>query len=231
MRKSTLTPKCALQEFLIQYKRMSLSCGYSPSELLNERQIRTKIDVLLPSPAHAAQKKQVTENRRSIKADVGNSNNPYKEGMPYHALVCGPKQSVTPHWVPAIVVRVIGARNATVKVTSCGQIWRRHVDQLRPRHTDISESNRGTGTTLGNEVNILDRPRRNIKPNVPYNMSTKMLVFAVYGFFAFLYSIVSYRYRTKSSSVARGRGEGGYRLQFPLLACRPKCRMGKTRRF
>ena len=78
MRKSTLTPKCALQEFLVQYRRTPLSCGYSPCELLNGRKIRTKIDVLLPSPAHAAQKKQVTENRRSIKADVGNSNNPYK---------------------------------------------------------------------------------------------------------------------------------------------------------
>ena len=61
-------------------------------------------------------------------------------------------------------------RTATVKVISCGQIWRRHVDQLHPRHTDISESNCGSGTTLGNEVNISDRPRRNMKPKVPYDM-------------------------------------------------------------
>ena len=33
MRKSTLTPKCALQEFLMQYRRTPLSCGSSPCEL------------------------------------------------------------------------------------------------------------------------------------------------------------------------------------------------------
>ena len=81
---------------------------------------------MLPLPAHAALKKQVTENRQSIKADVGNCNN--QEGMPCYALVCGPKQNVKPHWVPATIVGVIGARSATVRIISCEQIWRRQVD-------------------------------------------------------------------------------------------------------
>jgi len=34
------------------------SCGFPPSELLNSRQIQTKIDTLLPSPAHIIQGKQ-----------------------------------------------------------------------------------------------------------------------------------------------------------------------------
>ena len=50
--KSSLPPKTALQEFLMQYRRTPLAVGYSPSEFLNGRQIRSKIGILLPSPAH-----------------------------------------------------------------------------------------------------------------------------------------------------------------------------------
>ena len=55
LRKASDPPKKALLQFLMQYRRTPLSFGYSPSELLNGRQIRTQLDVLLPSPAHAAQ--------------------------------------------------------------------------------------------------------------------------------------------------------------------------------
>ena len=58
LRKSSLPPKRALQEFLMQYRRTPTSCGFSPSELLNSRQLRTRIDSLLPSPAHIAQGRQ-----------------------------------------------------------------------------------------------------------------------------------------------------------------------------
>ena len=56
--KSSLSPRATLQEFLMQYRRTIRSEGCSPSELLNGRQIRTRIDILLPSPAHTAQGKQ-----------------------------------------------------------------------------------------------------------------------------------------------------------------------------
>ena len=48
LRKSSLPPKRALQEILMQYGRTPTSCGYSPSELLNNHQIRTRLDELLP---------------------------------------------------------------------------------------------------------------------------------------------------------------------------------------
>ena len=44
LRKSSLPPKEALQEFLMQYRRIPFASGLSPSELLNGRRIRTKID-------------------------------------------------------------------------------------------------------------------------------------------------------------------------------------------
>ena len=58
LKKSSLSPRSALYEFLMQYRRTPLDNGYSPSELLNGRQIRTLIDVLVPSPAHLLQNKQ-----------------------------------------------------------------------------------------------------------------------------------------------------------------------------
>ena len=65
LRKSSLHPKSALQESLMQYRRMPTSCGFSPSELLNSRQLRTRIDLLLPSPAHIAQGRQSKETSKS----------------------------------------------------------------------------------------------------------------------------------------------------------------------
>ena len=67
----TKSPKSALQEFLMQYRRTPLSLSYSPSELLNGRQIRAKIDVLLPSPAHIAQGKQAKEATKSQMTKIG----------------------------------------------------------------------------------------------------------------------------------------------------------------
>jgi len=58
LRKSDKAPRVALYEFLIQYRRTPTASGYSPSELLTGHQIRTKLDLLLPSPAHRAQGKQ-----------------------------------------------------------------------------------------------------------------------------------------------------------------------------
>ena len=65
LRKSSLPPKRALQQFLMQYRRTSTSCGFSPSELLNSRQLRTRVDSLLPSPVPIAQGKQSKEASKS----------------------------------------------------------------------------------------------------------------------------------------------------------------------
>ena len=45
--KSSLPPRAATLEFLMQYRRTPLASGYSPSEILNGRQIRCKIDIFL----------------------------------------------------------------------------------------------------------------------------------------------------------------------------------------
>ena len=49
--KSSLPPKAALQEFLMQHRWRLLDSDYSPIELLNRQQIHCKLDTLLSSPA------------------------------------------------------------------------------------------------------------------------------------------------------------------------------------
>ena len=130
--KSSLPPKKALLEFLMQYRRTPLASGFSPSELLNGRQMRTKVDTLLPSPAYIAQGKQTTETTKS--QTVAKLKHGYSVGTPCYALYCGPRRDKEPRWVPATVTKVHGARSVNVRVFPRGPTWRRHLDQLRPRY-------------------------------------------------------------------------------------------------
>nr|KAG5691630.1 hypothetical protein BaRGS_023801 [Batillaria attramentaria] len=102
LRKSSLPPKRALQEFIMQYRRMPTSCGFSPSELLMSRQIRTRIDTLLPSPAHIAQGKQSKEaSKTQVTPDSGGVakvTRQYKAGDPVYALYYGPHHAKQPRW-------------------------------------------------------------------------------------------------------------------------------------
>ena len=135
LKKSALPPRKALQEFLMQYRRTPLSSGISPSEILNGRQIRTKIDTLRPSIPHLMQNKLTIKS----KSDSHVTQKRFKVGDPCFATVYRPRaKSATSHtksakWVPATVVKVFGARSFNIKVYPNGPIWRRHLDQLRPR--------------------------------------------------------------------------------------------------
>ena len=130
LRKSSLPPKEALQEFLMQYRRIPFASGLSPSELLNGRRIRTKIDTLVPSIPHLLQGRQ---SRQASKV-VSKVEHHYSLGDPCYALYFGPRRDRDPRWVPAIVTKVHGTRSVNVRVIPRGPTWRRHLDQLRPRY-------------------------------------------------------------------------------------------------
>ena len=129
----------------MQYRRTPLSSGYSPSELLNGQQIRSKIDTLLPSPAHTAQGKQVTEATKSqLQENSGLSVNKltysFHVGAPCYALYYGHRRYKDLRWVPAIVTKVFGPRSVNVRVFPKCVIWKCHIEQLRPRygaHEDV----------------------------------------------------------------------------------------------
>ena len=143
MVKFNLSPKSALNQFLIQYRKTPLAGGYSPSERLNARQIRTTIDILIPSPAHQTQQHL---NKQAVKATqrlAKRSCQQYKVGMTCYALYCEPKRDKDPRWVPAIVIKVYGPRCVAVRVYPKSPIWRRHVDQLRPRYGSVEDNEPG----------------------------------------------------------------------------------------
>ena len=130
LKKSHLAPQRALQEFLMQYRRTPLPSGYSPSELLNGRQIRGLIDAIVPSPTHIAQSYQMKHQDGTISKKAQQ----YNVGQACYALYCGPNDRNHQKWVPAVVTKVHGSRSVNVKVLPGGPIWRRHYDQLRPQY-------------------------------------------------------------------------------------------------
>ena len=162
MKKSKLLPRPALQEFLMQYRRTPLNTGFSPSQLLNGRQIRTKIDALLPSPAHIAQERQATDATKSQQKEqstVQHVRTRYSVGTPCYALYCGPRHTNSPRWVPATVTKVHGTRSFTVKVHPRGPLWKRHWEQLRPRYGISEDADPG--------FNYGDRPTTTIDNSTP----------------------------------------------------------------
>ena len=146
LKKSKLPPRPSLQEFLMQYRRTLLNTGFSPSQLLNRHQLRTKIDALLPSPAHLTQEHQAREATKSQQREqtaVQHVRTAYDVGTPYYVLYCAPRQTSTPRWVPVTITRVHGTRTFTVKVHPRGPLWKRHLEQLRPRYGVVEEADPG----------------------------------------------------------------------------------------
>ena len=83
----------------MQYRRTPLAEGYSPSELLNGRQIRTRIDALLPSPAHMAQSRQAKAAAQSQAKETPELVAPTcTVDTPCYGLYCGPRQERDPRW-------------------------------------------------------------------------------------------------------------------------------------
>ena len=118
----------------MQYCRTPLAFGLSPSELLNGRQIRTKVDALWPEPAHLAQGKQAMEAAKSQQEKIARPVQGYKVGAPCYARYFGPQRNRQPRWVPAVVTKVYGTRSVNVRVVPHGPTWRLHIEQLRPHH-------------------------------------------------------------------------------------------------
>ena len=97
MHKMGRSPKAALQGFLLQYRRTPLPLRHSPCELLQGRQIRSKLDALFPSPAHVAQGRQAREATREQLQEkarlISKVTYLFAVGAPCYALYFGPKRN------------------------------------------------------------------------------------------------------------------------------------------
>ena len=123
LRKSSKPPKQALQKFLLMYRRTPTHCGYSPNELLNGRQISTKIDTLIPVPLQLPLPKKSIKKIRS-----------FKVGDPVYALYYGPRRNRNPRWVSGVIVQARGTHLFHVQIAPNRPIWKRHIDQIRWRY-------------------------------------------------------------------------------------------------
>ena len=146
----------------MQYRRTPLNTSFSPSQLLNGRQPRTKIDALLPSPAHIAQEHQArgaTKSQQKEQTLVQHVRTAYDVGTPCYALYCGPRQTSTPRWVPATITRVHGTRTFTVKVHPRGPLWKRHLEKLQPRYgvAEDTEDTEDTTVAISEQSTSADR--------------------------------------------------------------------------
>ncbi|KAL5494059.1 hypothetical protein EMCRGX_G015329 [Ephydatia muelleri] len=156
------------ENVLMQYRRTPLADGYSPSELLNGRQIRAKIDTLLPSPAHMAQARQAREATKAQAQENPERVTPiYNIGTPCYALYCGHRQEKDPKWVPAVVTKVFGSRSVNVRVIPRGGTWRRHIEQLRLRYGVEEDADPGeVPTQEGQEMLMTNAPSIPEPPSV-----------------------------------------------------------------
>ena len=108
--------------------------------------MRTRIDTLLPSPAHIAQGKQTRETTSSAEG-VSKVTHQYKAGDPVYALYYGQRRDKQPRWVPAVIQKSQGTRCFNVKVLPRGPVWRRHWEQLQPRYASDEDKEPGVAVT------------------------------------------------------------------------------------
>ena len=108
-----------LQRFLFSHRATPTSMGKSPSEMLMQRQMRTRFDNLKPS-----------ETKQNLKVYEQNLDNAplFAVGQPVYTLNFG---KYGEKWVSGVITAVHSPMNYQVQVDEAS--WKRHRNQLRPR--------------------------------------------------------------------------------------------------
>ena len=103
----------------------------------------------MPSPAHLAQHKQMQSPAKAQHAEkVAQVIHKYDVGSLVYALYFGPRRDRDARWVPAVVTKRKGTRTFNVKVVPRGPTWRRHFEQLQPRHHTPEDDEPGHDVTV-----------------------------------------------------------------------------------
>ena len=70
----------------------------------------------------------------------------------------GHKIDKTPRWVPAIVPKRLGTRHPLVKVLPQGPVWKRHIEQVRPRYGFDQDTDLGQTASFSSSASLLNPP-------------------------------------------------------------------------
>ena len=118
-----------LLRFLLQYRITPQSTtGKSPAELLNQRSVKTKLDLLHPNLQGKVQKQQSQMNMNHDKKADGRT-------VAVGDTVNVKNFSHGPKWMPGVVVKVTGPVSHEV-LLSDERVVRRYVNQIQRRHID-----------------------------------------------------------------------------------------------
>lgn len=117
-----------VSRFLSMYRvTPQTTTGLSPAELLFNRKVRTRLDLVQPSVERQVVQKQMQQKLNHDHADVRN----YTVGD----LVYIKNFSVGPKWLPGVVMQVTGPLSYMIRLSD-GRLLKRHVDHVLPRASE-----------------------------------------------------------------------------------------------
>ena len=121
---SGLSMQRLLENFLITYRNTPHSITQEPpSKLFLERRLRTRLDMLIPSPADRSEERLVITPRNTDQERKTRSFH-LGDGVIIHDF-----QHPTADWKPGIIEQKTGPVSYVVRLDN-GLIWRRHVDHI-----------------------------------------------------------------------------------------------------
>ena len=143
----------ALVDFLAKYRSTPHSAtNQTPSEMLNNRRMRTILDLLHPCNSEAAKSQQ----RQKADYDVHTQPNKFKVGD----LVWARNFREGKRWLPGNITQQNGNVLYEVFIKDLNSTWRRHANQLRTRIEWIPESE-----SVGDQIQ--ETPQETVQPSTP----------------------------------------------------------------
>ena len=176
-----MTDNCSIEtkiaRFLLKYRiTPHTTTGQSPSELLMKRKIRSHLDLVRPDLTKRVQDKQCGQAKHHNKSA-------HDRTFQIGDMVFARNYARGPQWFPGRVQAKLGPVCYNV-VLSDGRVWKRHIDQIRKKYTDDSDTPLPTsdvefdipngilipeGEEIGNDQPVVEQPvvreNRPIEPN------------------------------------------------------------------
>ena len=162
--KTTTELENSVLNFLAKYRSTPHTLtNCSPAEMLNQRRLRTTLDLLHPCQSEIAQGRL----RQKVNYDVHTKARQYVIG---DAVWIRNFRS-GPRWIAGTVKKHIGRVMYEVEIDGKNVIWRRHANQLRTRFASLPMTDTSSATTADQnqappEPRVLRRSTRVRKPRV-----------------------------------------------------------------
>ena len=137
------TLQARIDRLLFNYRiTPQTTTGVSPSELMFGRRLRSVLDLVKPDLQNRVEKEQLRQKMSHDKRAVERS---MSVGDEVYVKNFIPGDSET--WLPGRIIEKQGPRSFRVELLGDRQIWRRHIDHLRPRYVEDSATPNNADST------------------------------------------------------------------------------------